>query len=144
MLAPQSLSGMRLPEGLPCYRHDALKGNAPLTQTPGRHSRPDPFLRPGIWALICVRKCVPQQLGDTLSHTNQCPDSGRQKRAMAENTLATRTFPIVKVIFLERICGLLQPPPREPTARHWTHHSGHAGGVCRSPRNHETRSTGFI
>ena len=58
-------------------------------------------------------KCVPQQLGDTLSHTNQCPDSGRQKKAMAENSLAMRTIPIVDVLFLERMCELLQASPRE-------------------------------
>ena len=37
------------------------------------------FLAPGIWALFCVGTGVPQLLGDTRSHTNQCPDSGRQK-----------------------------------------------------------------
>ena len=49
------------------------------------------------------------QLGDTLSHTNQCPDSGRQKKAVPENSMATGTVPMVDVISLERIFELLQP-----------------------------------
>ena len=50
-----------------------------------------------------------KQLGDTRSHTNQCPDSGHQKKAVPENSMATGTVPIVDVISLERIFELLQP-----------------------------------
>ena len=73
-----------------------------MTQILARCSGHDFILRPGIWALFCVRRCVPQQLGDTPSHTNQCPDSGRQKKAVPENSLATRTISIEVSIILEK------------------------------------------
>ena len=64
-----------------------------LTRYPTLNPRHGSFLEPGIWALFCVGTGVPQQLGDTRSHTKQCPDSGRQKKTTQQDFLAYMNLP---------------------------------------------------